>query len=248
MQNRKVTICTCVSRSFIDKDKAAGISALLENNGYDVKVEADLCRNMMQFSPNIKNMADGIILACYPRTIRSHLDRLGIEAAYIVDIRNNAYGEILSQLDIPCSMINNIPKKKDFLQIIENFPTETGTDAWYPILDKARCMECGKCHDFCLFGVYSIENKKVRVTQPQNCKNNCPACARICPNKAIIFPKYEKSPINGGTSQEEIFNPGEMDNMYRERLRMRLQQRRAGIPLIKADHKKTSYQDPEILY
>jgi hypothetical protein len=54
----------------------------------------------------------------------------------------------------------------------------------------------------------------------------------MCPSQAIIFPKYEKSPINGGTAQEETFSPEEMDRMYHERLRMRLQQRRASIPLI----------------
>jgi hypothetical protein len=55
----------------------------------------------------------------------------------------------------------------------------------------------------------------------------------MCPNKAIIFPKYGKSPINGGTEEEETFDPQDMDKMYRERLRMRLQERRVGVSLLK---------------
>jgi len=87
--------------------------------------------------------------------------------------------------------------------------------------------------DFCLFGVYSSENGHIKVVKPENCKNNCPACARICPSRAIIFPKYDKSPINGGLDEEEHFAPDEMDAMYRERLKYKLQQRRESVSLLK---------------
>ncbi len=42
----------------------------------------------------------------------------------------------------------------------------------------------------------------VQVTQPHKCKTGCPACARVCPYAAIIFPKYDKSPINGDEVDE----------------------------------------------
>ena len=35
------------------------------------------------------------------------------------------------------------------------------------------------------------------MENPANCKTNCPACARICPQVAIVFPKHKTSPING---------------------------------------------------
>ncbi|MFW6152431.1 MAG: hypothetical protein ACOC6C_05595, partial [Verrucomicrobiota bacterium] len=35
------------------------------------------------------------------------------------------------------------------------------------------------------------------VSNPANCKTNCPACARICPEAAIMFPKFHESPVNG---------------------------------------------------
>jgi NAD-dependent dihydropyrimidine dehydrogenase PreA subunit len=233
MLNRKVTICACASRSFIDKDKAAGIAAQLKTEGYHVKVEADLCQKTMTKSPDMQDIAEGIILACYPRAILSHLDWLGLPVGQVVDIRNHSEEEVFSQLNIHTPFSPNTSEKDVFRKEIEGFPVERGKDAWYPVLDKSNCTECGKCHDFCLFGVYAIEDKKVKVVQPQNCKVNCPACARMCPSKAIIFPKYEKSPINGGTVHEETFDPEEMEKMYRERLKMRLKQRRPGVSLTK---------------
>lgn len=235
MQNKRVTICACASRSFIDKDKVAEVAATLMQEGYDVNLEPDLCRKIMNASPDIREIAAGAIVACYTRAVQSLLDWKGLEAGQIIDIRNNKTAEVLSQLDnsISFSSEQDFPGLDAIRQEVHGFPIENGTDAWYPVLDKARCIECGKCHDFCLFGVYTVENKQVSVVKPQNCKNNCPACARMCPSKAVIFPKYEKSPINGGTEMEESFNPEQMDMMYKERLRYKLQQRRASVPLLK---------------
>jgi ferredoxin len=67
---------------------------------------------------------------------------------------------------------------------------------WFPVIDYDRCTACGQCAAFCLFGVYTHEPQRVRVTRPVNCKNNCPACARVCPAGAIIFPKHNAAPIN----------------------------------------------------
>jgi Pyruvate/2-oxoacid:ferredoxin oxidoreductase delta subunit len=68
---------------------------------------------------------------------------------------------------------------------------------WFPVIDRARCTNCRQCLEFCLFGVYVVENGRVDVRQPQNCKPHCPACARICPHAAIIFPKHDEAPIDG---------------------------------------------------
>ena len=55
-----------------------------------------------------------------------------------------------------------------------------------------------------MFGVYSQDAEgRVRVTHPANCKNNCPACARICPEVAIIFPKLRQEPYDGAVIADE---------------------------------------------
>jgi len=76
------------------------------------------------------------------------------------------------------------------------------------MIDYERCANCKQCLNFCLFGVYGLsEQGKVEVQNPSNCKTNCPACARVCPQTAIIFPKYTDSPING----DEVINGNERD-------------------------------------
>ena len=82
-------------------------------------------------------------------------------------------------------------------------PPQGEWEPWFPTIDTDRCISCRKCMDYCIFGVYSWDGANVQVTNPANCKNNCPACARVCPQKAVIFPKYDKSPVNGGLSEDE---------------------------------------------
>jgi NAD-dependent dihydropyrimidine dehydrogenase PreA subunit len=74
---------------------------------------------------------------------------------------------------------------------------------WFPVIDRGRCSECGKCLSFCLFGVYEAEGRRVRVARPESCKTNCPACARVCPQCAIIFPKHKGAPIDGSEVRPE---------------------------------------------
>ena len=77
-----------------------------------------------------------------------------------------------------------------------DFPSE---ERWYPVVDLSRCKHCGSCAQFCLFGVYALEDGgKVRVASPDRCKSGCPACSRICPEGAIMFPLYVKDPAIAG--------------------------------------------------
>jgi ferredoxin len=55
-----------------------------------------------------------------------------------------------------------------------------------------------QCLSFCLFGVYGVDDRqRITVQTSDNCKTNCPACSRVCPEAAILFPKYKSGPING---------------------------------------------------
>jgi NAD-dependent dihydropyrimidine dehydrogenase PreA subunit len=60
-----------------------------------------------------------------------------------------------------------------------------------------------QCLSFCLFDVYGVsDDNKIQVQNNDNCKTNCPACSRVCPEVAIMFPKYQAGPINGDEINE----------------------------------------------
>ena len=77
---------------------------------------------------------------------------------------------------------------------------------WYPVIDRTLCTGCGTCHDYCLFSVYACDGAKqgserVGVVAPLNCKTGCPACARLCPEGALIFPFCLEAELNGEVEQ-----------------------------------------------
>ncbi|MCA9217339.1 MAG: ferredoxin family protein [Planctomycetales bacterium] len=75
---------------------------------------------------------------------------------------------------------------------------ETGGRRWYPVIDFSRCTNCMECIDFCLFGVYGVDAADtILVEQPDNCRKGCPACSRVCPENAIIFPQHKSPAIAG---------------------------------------------------
>jgi Pyruvate/2-oxoacid:ferredoxin oxidoreductase delta subunit len=69
---------------------------------------------------------------------------------------------------------------------------------WYPVIDYSRCTNCMECLDFCLFGVYGVDvQDRILVESQDNCKRGCPACSRVCPEHAIMFPDYKTPAIAG---------------------------------------------------
>ncbi|MBL6723749.1 MAG: ferredoxin family protein [Rubripirellula sp.] len=78
---------------------------------------------------------------------------------------------------------------------------------WYPVIDFDRCTNCMECVDFCLFGVYGVDGvENILVEQPDNCRKGCPACSRVCPENAIIFPQHKAPAIAGAnTAGDEGF-------------------------------------------
>jgi Pyruvate/2-oxoacid:ferredoxin oxidoreductase delta subunit len=74
---------------------------------------------------------------------------------------------------------------------------------WFPVIDYDRCTNCMQCLSFCLFGVYGVDQEnRIQAQNQDNCKTNCPACSRVCPEAAIMFPKYKAGPINGDVVQD----------------------------------------------
>ena len=83
---------------------------------------------------------------------------------------------------------------------------QTAGRRWYPVIDYSRCTNCMECIDFCLFGVYGVDGQeRILVENQDNCKKGCPACSRVCPEQAIMFPDY-KSPAIAGAPVGAIGN------------------------------------------
>jgi NAD-dependent dihydropyrimidine dehydrogenase PreA subunit len=79
---------------------------------------------------------------------------------------------------------------------------EAKGNRWYPVIDYSRCTNCLECIDFCLFGVYGIDRKdRILVENQDNCKRGCPACSRVCPENAIIFPEHKTPAIAGAPGE-----------------------------------------------
>jgi len=75
---------------------------------------------------------------------------------------------------------------------------------WYPVIDFSRCTNCLECIDFCLFGVYGVDDAEhVFVELPDHCRKGCPACSRVCPEHAILFPQHKLAAIAG-----DVLEPG----------------------------------------
>jgi Pyruvate/2-oxoacid:ferredoxin oxidoreductase delta subunit len=86
----------------------------------------------------------------------------------------------------------------EIIRVASRAPERAGWKPWFPVIDYERCTNCMQCLSFCLFGVYGVDGeKKIQVQNQDKCKTNCPACSRVCPEAAIMFPKYKSGPING---------------------------------------------------
>ncbi|MCE5239926.1 ferredoxin family protein [bacterium] len=131
----------------------------------------------------------------HPRPLRWLMARHGVNAAEwrLVDLR---------EVETPSEAYEPPPAQAHQPGQVRRL-TEPVAARWYPVIDHDRCETCGHCHDFCLFGVYGREDEtQVRVSEPDNCKPGCPACSRICPQGAIMFPLYDDPAIAGAPGTE----------------------------------------------
>ena len=94
----------------------------------------------------------------------------------------------------PAGVVELVEAVRDELQV----PEPGGWKPWFPVIDYGRCTNCMQCLSFCLFDVYGVSpEKQIQVQNENKCKTDCPACSRVCPEVAILFPKYRSGPING---------------------------------------------------
>jgi NAD-dependent dihydropyrimidine dehydrogenase PreA subunit len=201
--------CHCTYYQLTPDSVKEKVLNTLKNSGTEFEAVADLCRMCAKGDPELQRWAQHKsirIIACYPRTVKwlfyaagVPLPETGVE---FLNMRSDSTEKIVSSLTS-----TSAGKQTGNIQL-----EKTGNWVpWFPVIDYDRCTSCKQCLNFCLFGVYELsEQNRVEVRNPANCKTNCPACARACPNSAIIFPKYSDSPINGDEVREQIQQAQEM--------------------------------------
>ena len=142
--------------------------------------------------------------------VLERLRNMSEPASFLIPLSYRASKNLLIYLKIPFA---EIFETEDEVQIPKgSFPDGTATDGqveciedlaetatrWYPIIDMEKCRSCLECVNYCLFGVYSVgKAPNPVVDQPDSCRDGCPACARVCPSGAIMFPLYEDRLIAG---------------------------------------------------
>jgi NAD-dependent dihydropyrimidine dehydrogenase PreA subunit len=203
MSDSKVLFCGCAFYGIVPDSTCGPVLAALRKADVDLIAVPDLCKLAAEKSPlmaELSRAASLTIVACQPRSIRWLFHRAGapldMGRVRFLNMREKTAEDILKEvLGKTLAPGDTQPEK---------LQPEGEWTPWFPVIDYDRCVHCGQCHNFCLFGVYSRGNDgKVEVTLPAACKTNCPACARICPEAAIIFPKYDKGPISGDDILDE---------------------------------------------
>ena len=159
---------------------------------------------------------DGPLLALSwlnPRPAEWLLKRHGVERAGLVTINMAAFESSEECFDECRQHLTDAPEPHDITE-----QDCASAARWYPVIDDSRCVNCKQCLRFCLFGVYEFDARfRVSVVNPDNCKPGCPACARICPNSAIMFPLYDKDDAIAGAPGKFVSPDDDARAMFERR-------------------------------
>jgi Pyruvate/2-oxoacid:ferredoxin oxidoreductase delta subunit len=202
--------CHCAYYQIIPDSVKTAVLNAIKASGVEFEAVPDLCRMCAKRDPRLKDWANAEplrIFACYPRAVKWLFHAAGAplppQGVEFVNMRTGQVEEMVSllhhrQIRGESADETRLEKEGDWIP-------------WFPVIDYDLCENCKQCLGFCLFGVYELsDGDKVDVRNPANCKTNCPACARACPNSAIIFPKYGEGPINGDEVKERAFEDREV--------------------------------------
>ena len=202
---KRVVFCNCGAK-LIGIDRLEDITEFLDQMHHPFTSISDLCGCAVDRKGEIIDLFNSneefLIIACYPRAVNLLLENCGVaphslKISYL-NFRELTNPQIFNEID---RFFEGETPKISTAELKNSGEWRP----WFPLIDHSRCNSCGQCADFCLFGVYEKIGNKVIVINPSGCKYNCPACARICPQIAIVFPKYEHSgAIAGSAKFDEI--------------------------------------------
>ena len=202
--------CHCTNAQvLLPATRDAALRALCES-GLPFEAVADLCELSTHRHPLLKRLAASgnvVVAACHPRTVRCLFAAAALpESTQYLNLRTeNAETICRALLEIPRAEPAAPARELEAVRAeLEAAATPAGGwSAWAPVIDYDRCTGCMQCLSFCLFGVYGVDaESRIEVRNPEQCKNNCPACSRVCPEAAILFPKHPSDAINGGSTAE----------------------------------------------
>ncbi len=194
--------CKCGAGIF-GGEQSEQLTGTLKKYNADVYELHDLCAFSISEKDFLnelgKKYSHKYIIACYPRAIKNMMlqNDIDLGAFEVINFREKGTEQIIekinNQIKLPAGNANYKIKK-----------SKLDVPAWFPVIDKSRCILCGQCSRFCLFGVYKFDKKSLKVVNPLECKDNCPACGRTCPTSAVIFPRMlENSVLSGAEPDEE---------------------------------------------
>jgi NAD-dependent dihydropyrimidine dehydrogenase PreA subunit len=217
----RILYCHCAHARVLPPEVKAEVLDRLA--GADVEFEAvpDLCEMAARGDERLRELAADPSLkvaACYPRAVKWLFAAAGADLpnaeTRVLNMRTQSAEEVATELlGTPTLAQGTRAGGAQALAKSLEASASAGTNGakpwkpWFPVIDYTRCTNCMQCLSFCLFDVYGVSaDKKIQVQNQSNCKTDCPACSRVCPEVAILFPKYKAGPING-----DVVNEADLD-------------------------------------
>ncbi|MDA3800298.1 MAG: hypothetical protein PF692_14625 [Kiritimatiellae bacterium] len=199
MCKSKIILCTCRNRGRTEQSVINSILDKLQTRNVHIVELEDFCDIAVTNTSVCKSLLENseCIIACSEKAIKAILDYINVEKSInIKGVNTETEEELLKYID-------SLDQGDATKEIV------SASDSWNPFIERSLCTNCGQCYEFCIFKVYSKNEKgEICITNPSACKDNCPACARLCPQGAIVFPKHPEPSINGSAE------PIEPDNIF----------------------------------
>ncbi|NQV33357.1 MAG: hypothetical protein HQ515_11750 [Phycisphaeraceae bacterium] len=196
---QRVIYCDCAYSDRIAFEAKQAVLEGLTRAGVVFEAVPDLCKLAADQALCLKYWTEChalTVIGCFPRTIRWLFHAGGV--SLVNDFELTCLNMLTQSPEAILEAVLERTSPAHVAQVKPVIEKDGDWVPWFPVIDYDRCQTCKLCMNFCLFGVYDqSDDGQVKVRQPANCKTNCPACARVCPHQAIIFPKYSQAPING---------------------------------------------------
>jgi len=207
---RVILYCHCAYADVIPATVKTAVRRALGRAAERTVAVSDLCRLAAQRDARLaawSGESDLTVVACYPRAVRVLFEQAGAPlppGVMVLNMREDTPDVIAEQLGLQADAAEGEPLPVP--------PAAGEWVPWFPAIEAARCRNCRQCLEFCVFGVYELDGDgNVRVADPAKCKNQCPACARMCPEGAIVFAKCTDPRLAGaeGAQGSTAEDPGE---------------------------------------